>query len=345
MFSMCLGIGPKCVILNDPTRGVDVAAKAEIHKFVLDLPKNGTSVLLFTAELPELMSLCRPGDCLACRLCFWRSGRRGDPGRAHHGACGGRISMNVPTTHVRGHARETNWGSYSIYIVCVFVFLLVALSRENFLRFPNLYSLVFGLSMEFLPIIATTFLLIMGEVDLSIGSIFAFSGVFTGYLLENLSLPIWLAIPVALAATAAVGLVNGLLVVRLRANSLMITIGTMILFRGIADGLINFLGGITYSDEYRAIAGIKAGGVHLTIFVMCVVIIVLEVLLVKHAGFRTLYYIGNNTRSALLYGVRVNRIKLTVFVLSGLLPAWRESWQAPAAAKPSGILARAWSSK
>jgi ABC-type sugar transport system ATPase subunit len=57
MFSMCLGVQPKCLILNDPTRGVDVAAKAEIHKFILELPANGTGVILFTAELPELMSL------------------------------------------------------------------------------------------------------------------------------------------------------------------------------------------------------------------------------------------------------------------------------------------------
>jgi ABC-type sugar transport system ATPase subunit len=58
MFSICLGIAPQCVILNEPTRGIDVGAKAEIHKFILDLPKGGTSVILFTSELPELISLC-----------------------------------------------------------------------------------------------------------------------------------------------------------------------------------------------------------------------------------------------------------------------------------------------
>jgi ribose transport system permease protein len=215
--------------------------------------------------------------------------------------------------------RGVNWGNYSIFIVCAVVVLLLAVSRGPFLGPANLYSLLFGLSMEFLPVLATTFLLIMGEVDLSIGSVFAFSGVFTGYLIENLSLPLWTALPVTLAATAAIGLGNGLLVVRFRANSLMITIGTMILFRGVADGLINFLGGITYSDEYRAIAGFKVGGVHLTIFVMIAAVAVLEFLLVKHAGFRTLYYIGANTRSARLYGVRVERVKMTVFIVSGLL--------------------------
>ena len=215
--------------------------------------------------------------------------------------------------------REVNWGNYSIYFVSLVLVLGLAASRGNFLRPANLYSLVYGLSMEFLPIIGMTFLLIMGEVDLSMGSVFAFSGVFVGYLTSDLSLPLWAAVLLALAGTAIIGAVNGTLVVRLRANSLMITIGTMILLRGVADGLINFLGGITYPDEYRAIAGLRVGGVHLTIILMVVVVIVLEFLLLKHAAFRKLFYIGSNQKSARLYGIRVHRVKLTAFVVSGLL--------------------------
>lgn len=226
-------------------------------------------------------------------------------------------------TDARGHAqprpRKINWGNSTIYFVCAAVVLILAITRRPFVRFTNLYALVFGLSMEFLPVLAMTFLLIMGEVDLSVGSVFAFSGVFTGYLMETLAFPVWAAIPAALVAAALVGLANGLLVVRFRANSMMITIGTMILFRGIADGLINFLGGITYAADYRAIAGFKAGGVHLTIFLMVAAVAALEFLLLKHVRFRTLYYIGANTRSARLYGVRVERVKLAVFVVSGLL--------------------------
>ena len=58
MFSICLGTSPRCVLLNEPTRGIDVGAKAEIHKFILGLPDEETSVIVFSSELPELMSLC-----------------------------------------------------------------------------------------------------------------------------------------------------------------------------------------------------------------------------------------------------------------------------------------------
>lgn len=58
MFSMCLGVEPECVVANEPTRGVDVGAKAEIHKFILELPGKNTSVIVFSSELPELLTLC-----------------------------------------------------------------------------------------------------------------------------------------------------------------------------------------------------------------------------------------------------------------------------------------------
>jgi ABC-type sugar transport system ATPase subunit len=58
MLSVCLGTEPECVILNEPSRGIDVGAKAEIHRFILELPGTRRGVILFTSDLPELLSLC-----------------------------------------------------------------------------------------------------------------------------------------------------------------------------------------------------------------------------------------------------------------------------------------------
>jgi len=217
--------------------------------------------------------------------------------------------------------RNVDFGQYSIYIVTAVAFVFLALTRGNFFRYSNIYSLVFGLSMEFFLIVGITLLLIMGEIDLSIGSVFAFAGIFTGFLMWELEFPIWLAIPACLVVAGGIGFVNGFLVVRFRANSLMITIGTMILFRGLADVLINALKGITYPSEYRAIANFRIGGVNFTIFLMLALLVILEYLLVNHASLRKLYYIGENKLSARLYGVRVDRVKLTIFILTSVAAA------------------------
>ena len=218
-------------------------------------------------------------------------------------------------------SRNIDFGQYSIYIFTVVAFVFLALTRENFFRYANIYSLIFGLSMEFFLIVGITLLLIMGEIDLSIGSVFAFAGIFTGFLMYELEFPIWLAIPACLIVAGGIGFVNGFLVVRFRANSLMITIGTMILFRGLADVLINTLKGITYPSEYRAIANFRIGGINFTIFLMLAVLVILEYLLVKHAAFRKLFYIGENKLSAKLYGIRVDRVKHTIFIVTSVAAA------------------------
>jgi ABC-type sugar transport system ATPase subunit len=58
MFSICMGSNPEIIIINEPTRGIDVGAKGEIHRFILNLIKNGLSVIVFSSEMPELISLC-----------------------------------------------------------------------------------------------------------------------------------------------------------------------------------------------------------------------------------------------------------------------------------------------
>lgn len=57
MLSICLGTEPECFIINEPTRGIDVGAKNEIHRFILNIAKQGVSIIVFSSELPELISL------------------------------------------------------------------------------------------------------------------------------------------------------------------------------------------------------------------------------------------------------------------------------------------------
>jgi ABC-type sugar transport system ATPase subunit len=57
MLSICLGTEPACMIVNEPTRGIDVGAKAEIHDFIMKIANNGVGVIVFSSDLPELLSI------------------------------------------------------------------------------------------------------------------------------------------------------------------------------------------------------------------------------------------------------------------------------------------------
>ncbi len=215
--------------------------------------------------------------------------------------------------------RSLDLSRYSIFIVVIATLLFLSISRQNFFTYQNIYSIFYGLSIEFYAVLGLTLLLIMGEVDLSVGSVFAFAGIFTGVMVLKTGMPVWVAIPLSLFVCGIVGLINGFFVVKFKINSLMMTIGTMILFRGIADGLIRLLEGVTYPSEYRMVSKIKIGGeFNLTIIFLILIIIILEILLYYNISFRKLYYMGENIFSARLYGIKTDRIKVIIFILSSI---------------------------
>ena len=228
---------------------------------------------------------------------------------------------NMPSGRgVKNKSRSSfEFSRFSIFIVVFVALVFLALSRENFFTYQNIYSIFYGLSLEFYAVIGLTLLLIMGEVDLSVGSVFAFAGIFVGVLVLKTGMPVWIAMPVSLVLCGVIGLINGFFVVKFKVNSLMMTIGTMILFRGIADGLIRLLEGVTYPSEYRMVAKIKLGGeFNITIIFFILLIIILEILLYYNVSFRKLYYIGENILSAKFYGIKTDRIKIIIFIISSI---------------------------
>ena len=213
--------------------------------------------------------------------------------------------------------RDLNLSAVSLLAVTVVVCVSLSLTRETFWSYNNIYSILYGVSIEFFAILGFTYLMIMGEIDLSVGSVYAFSGIFAGYLM-TLDVPIWLAVLLALVACGLIGLVNGWLVVKFRLNSLMVTIGMMILVRGLVGILTIVMVGSTFSRSYRAIARAKIENVNVTIIAMLLLVPVLELLLRKSVHFKKLYYIGENLDSALIYGMRAAKIKIMTFAAASV---------------------------
>jgi ribose transport system permease protein len=213
--------------------------------------------------------------------------------------------------------REKNLGAYSLMFVTVLLCVILTATQDNFLTFQNLHSLLYGVSIQFFAIIGFTYLMIMGEIDLSVGSVYAFSGMFIGYMMMY-DVPMVVALPVAIVLCAVIGLVNGLLIVKFRLNSLMITIGMMIFIRGIDFLLAEEMRGSTFKRAFRKLAVIKIGPIFLTVIFMVVIVAVLEFLLRRHTAFKKVYYVGENLKSASVYGMNAPLIKTIMFVVSSV---------------------------
>lgn len=216
-------------------------------------------------------------------------------------------------------ARPLAFGSniLPLALVTLAVVVFLALTRENFATTRNLNAILFAVSIDFLAIIGFTYVMVMREIDLSVGSVFAFCGTLTGALLIA-GWGFWPAALVALALAGVIGFLNGFLVVRFRVNSLMLTIGSMLVVRGLANVLAESLGGRTYPRAFRQLARIDLFDVRLTIVIMVVVVVAAWLFQRRSSLFRRMCFIGENDKSAAVHGIRAGRIKIATFVASAM---------------------------
>ncbi|RUU56921.1 ABC transporter permease [Mesorhizobium sp. M2C.T.Ca.TU.002.02.1.1] len=192
----------------------------------------------------------------------------------------------------------------------------VFLSRANFLNILSQASLT--------AIIASglTYTLVVGEFDLSIGYVASFVGLIVTGLMAYEGFPIWLSILCALALGAGIGILNGLLVTKVRINAVISTLGIGTMLTGI---------GFTYSafpiatGIPRAFTDISLGriafGLPNPVIIMVVVLLALWTVLNKTDIGQKMQAVGSNMEAARLSGIRVDRIKIFAFATAGFCAA------------------------
>lgn len=230
------------------------------------------------------------------------------------------MPSNVLTLKRKGFARRIRPGTFTIAILTFLLFMLLASGSDTFLSYRNIYTILYGVSIEYFAVIGFTILLIMGEVDLSVGSVYGFSGVLTGFLMMA-GLPFPPALVLAIAFCAGFGMLTGSLVTRFNLNSMMVTIGMMTLIRGLSWVLIRSQAGKTFARSFRSMARAKIGEINITVIVMVILVVLLEFLLRKSPLFKKVYYVGENLSTAEIYGIKAKRIKTAMFAVSSLTAA------------------------
>lgn len=229
----------------------------------------------------------------------------------------GGLLQNSP---VKTKDKNLNLGALTIIILTGGLFLLLSFTSDTFFTYRNIYTIFYGVSIEFFAIIGFTYLLIMGEVDLSIGSVYCFSGVMVGYLMM-IDVPLFPALLISLACCTCFGLITGLLVTKFKANSLMVTIGSMTLIRGLAWLLTGSMAGSTFDRAFRSLARDRIGSINTTVIVFILLAIILEIALRRASFFKKIFYIGENLDTARIYGINADRIKISIFAISSFTAA------------------------
>ncbi len=199
---------------------------------------------------------------------------------------------------------------------------LIALNSALFPRvFPtlgNLSAILRGLAFDGIMVCGMMLLLVGGTFDLSVGGTFSMAGVIAGWLMKDAGVPVPLAVLGGLASGFLAGLINGLIVARVKVNALIATLGTMGIYRGVAVLVggpgITFLPASFSKPGQAVFLGLQG-----PVWLMIGIAVVSNFLLARTRFFRQVYYIGNNAAAARLSGIDVPRMQIVGFTVMGSL--------------------------
>ena len=220
--------------------------------------------------------------------------------------------------------RSVDWGGlaarYGTVMAALVIFVAFALASDRFLSINNISNILIQISVLMIVSSGLTFAVASGEFDLSVGQVASLSGVLVAGLMIWAALPVALAIPLAVLAGVAIGVVNGLLVTRLRIPSLIATLAMGPIALGLNYAYTN--GDSIYASmprEFYFIAtGKILGVVPVPVVIALVIVGVFYVLLNKTRLGRGVVATGANIQAARLSGIAVNRCRLIALALSGL---------------------------
>ena len=331
---------PRVLVLDEPTRGIDVGAKAEIHRIISHLAAQGIAVILISDEAQEVIGM-------ADRIIVFRGGRvaaettRGsfdreaillaaahtardhnvpDPSRTASTQFAGTVPAPARSRGLFGRLLRVR--ELGLVLALLIICAAVTMREPRFLQAANLEQVALSATLVCIVALGEALVIISRQIDLSVGAIVATSAFVSAEWLEHHpDGSILFVLLIGCAVGGALGVVNALLVAVFRIPAIVATLGTLAIYRG---GVIVLAGGRQISatvlpDSYGNIARAHVAGVPLLVFVAALLTVAFGLAARFTRTGRNLYALGSNQESARFAGISERRHLALVFILSGLL--------------------------
>ncbi len=245
------------------------------------------------------------------------------------------MSADIPTARRTFAAGMSNESFLTLFMIGVLVllFAVACLFVPNFYLLQNVINLFANYWFVIILGIGVTFLLITGNFDMSVGGVVAMTGVLAVYfcqgfnvsqnaLANGLGLPYGAAMALALVGALGIGAINAFFIARLKVPSIIVTLGTMMIARGVAQVVtLGAQRNTSLPDVFGVVGNTFIPGTSIKVAVLIMVVLVAAAFLVEKktvAGRRT-YLIGANPVAARLSGIKVGRHLALLFMVSSLL--------------------------
>lgn len=215
------------------------------------------------------------------------------------------------------------YNKYGTILILLFLVAIVSIISPNFLDLNNIMNILQQVSVNGLIALGMTFVILTAGIDLSVGSILALSGMALGMMILS-GVNEVLAIIIVLALGAVLGFVNGTFISKVKLEPFIVTLATMTMFRGItlviSDG-IPAMGVTTDAPILDFLSQGKIFGIPFPTILFLIVFLILMLILQNTVFGRGVYAIGGNEEVARLSSVPTNKIKTSVYVISGIMSA------------------------
>jgi ribose transport system permease protein len=226
-------------------------------------------------------------------------------------------STAAPITLLR---RIVRLREFSLIVMIVVIGLLLQAATGRFLTTANLNAIMLGFATSAIIVVGMTAALVSGGFDLSVGSVFAMGGV-TAAIALRANLGIIPSTIIGVLAGVLAGFITGLLITRARINPFISTLGMMGIARGAGYAITEGSPLANLPSDFFVFGQGRTLDIPNLIIIAFVIVAVGDILMRRSSLFRQIYYVGGNEDAARLSGINVDRIKLGVYTLSGMLAA------------------------
>jgi ribose transport system permease protein len=216
---------------------------------------------------------------------------------------------------------SVNLQAVGIFVAAAVIFLVFGVLDSSFLTLDNLREVAVSACVNALIGIGVTFVIITGGIDLSVGSIASLAGMVSATVLVNSGVAALPALLAGLALGFAAGMINGLLITRLKLPPFIATLGTMSVYQGLAYVVTDGQPVYNVPQSFVLLLNSYIAGVPVVVVVVIGVALIAWLLLRRTVFGQNVIATGGSEETSWLSGIRVNRVKILVYGISGLLAA------------------------
>lgn len=205
-----------------------------------------------------------------------------------------------------------------ITLIVLMALFMTFVYSEAFPHWDNIAAVLLDTAQSGIITTGMLILLICGVFDLSAGSTLAFAGIVAGLLSKAAGAPALLAILAGIGTGLAVGIINGLIITRLRINALITTLAMQGILRGVTQ-IVSPSGVANLPDSFKPFGQTVILGLQSPFWVMVIIVLTAWFLMSRVRFFRQFYYVGSNSKAATLSGIKVPRLTVVGFAIMGSL--------------------------